>query len=156
MGGKKPPAENTKKVAGNAKKAAAAADKAAAENAKKAAVEDKDWAKGEKSSAKKYASLLSSRSFISSCPPGPWRLSVVCSRPQTPTDTHPENKQKPNVKHSSLRKPRNPRFSLQKKQRSRPPPRPGQRPLRRKTRPLPRLEARLTSLLSTSPLQHLL
>ncbi|KKK20162.1 hypothetical protein P175DRAFT_0499471 [Aspergillus ochraceoroseus IBT 24754] len=53
MGGKKGPAENSKKAAGNARKAEAAANKKASEDAKRAAEEDKQWAKGSKSNAKK-------------------------------------------------------------------------------------------------------
>ncbi|GLI79634.1 hypothetical protein PoHVEF18_007973 [Penicillium ochrochloron] len=53
MGGKKAPAENSKKAAGNARKAEAAASKKAVEDSKRAAVEDKEWSKGSKSNAKK-------------------------------------------------------------------------------------------------------
>ncbi|KAI1267160.1 hypothetical protein F5Y18DRAFT_379163 [Xylariaceae sp. FL1019] len=53
MGGKKGPAEGSKKAAGQARKANAASAKAAAEDAKKAAAEDKEWQKGAKNNSKK-------------------------------------------------------------------------------------------------------
>ncbi|KAI0150400.1 DUF1014-domain-containing protein [Xylariaceae sp. FL1272] len=55
MGGKKGPAEGSKKAAGQARKADQALAKAAAEEAKRAAAEDKEWQKGAKSNNKKEA-----------------------------------------------------------------------------------------------------
>jgi hypothetical protein len=52
MGGKKAPAENSKKAAGNAKKAEAAAGKKAVEDQKKAAAESAEWKKGSKDDSK--------------------------------------------------------------------------------------------------------